>query len=244
MIRQLEQDVTAFWDYCEQASKEIEARLPEPYRATPEFVAAKLVGRWKDGSSLIRNPYYSATDAEEMRRAKQAQQAAEKLGSKEPPPVKVEGDNDFLYGIEDPGGSRCPFGAHIRRANPRESFDAGSAEQLAISNRHRILRVGRLFKPEKGRNPGILFMCLNGDIERQFEFVQQTWLISPSFHGLSDEQDPLPTSGAVTSQRYLMPPTEGPVRLKPFPHFVKPIGGAYLFLPSRSLLAFLGAPSE
>jgi deferrochelatase/peroxidase EfeB len=234
VIRQLEQDVAAFWDYCAEASKEIEARLPEPYRATPDFVAAKLVGRWKDGSSLLRNPYYSATEAAESRRSRQGQ----------PAPAKVEGDNDFLYGIEDPSGSRCPFGAHIRRANPRDSFDAGSAEQIAISNRHRILRVGRLFAPPEGRKPGILFMCLNGDIERQFEFVQQTWLVSPSFHGLSQEQDPLTTSGDYNSKGFLVPTPEGPVRLKPFPHFVKPIGGAYLFLPSRSLLAFLGTPAE
>jgi len=33
-----------------------------------------------------------------------------------------EPDNDFLFGTEDPQGLRCPLGAHIRRANPRESF--------------------------------------------------------------------------------------------------------------------------
>ena len=32
-------------------------------------------------------------------------------------------------------------------------------------------------------------MCLNGDIERQFEFVQQTWVGGSSFHGLSNERE-------------------------------------------------------
>jgi hypothetical protein len=34
-------------------------------------------------------------------------------------------------------------------------------------------------------------MCLNADIERQFEFIQQTWLRAPSFHGLRSEVDPV-----------------------------------------------------
>ena len=67
----------------------------------------------------------------------------------------------------------------------------GSNEQIAITNRHRIMRVGRVYQEKAGEKPGLLFMCLNGDIERQFEFVQQTWLMSPSFHGLSCEKDPV-----------------------------------------------------
>jgi hypothetical protein len=105
-------------------------------------------------------------------------------GSREP-------DNDFLFGTEDPQGLRCPLGAHIRRANPRESFHPGSDEQIEITNRHRIIRVGRFYQPEGGQRRGLFFMCLNGDIERQFEFVQQTWVDGSSFHGLSGERDPL-----------------------------------------------------
>ena len=38
---------------------------------------------------------------------------------------------------------------------------------------------------------GLLFMCLNTDIDRQFEFVQQTWLLNSSFATLFQEVDPL-----------------------------------------------------
>ena len=38
---------------------------------------------------------------------------------------------------------------------------------------------------------GLLFMCVNANIERQFEFVQQTWVNNPSFNGLYNERDPI-----------------------------------------------------
>ena len=37
----------------------------------------------------------------------------------------------------------------------------------------------------------MLFLCLNTDIARQFEFVQQTWMLNPNFATLFDETDPL-----------------------------------------------------
>ena len=55
-------------------------------------------------------------------------------------------------------------------------------------------------------------MCLNGDIERQFEFVQQTWLANPGFQGLDGQQDPL-ISTARGSAGYLVPSNDGPARL-------------------------------
>ena len=157
-------------------------------------------------------------------------------------------DNDFLYGQEDPSGLACPFGAHIRRANPRDTRFPGSSEEIASVNRHRLLRVGRiygsLFDPAaaEGKLPadghGLLFMCLNSDIERQFEFVQKTWLLNPSIHGLENEVDPFIGRG---SQRFTIPTTTGPICLPPSPGFVTVKGGGYFFLPSRTTLRFLSA---
>jgi deferrochelatase/peroxidase EfeB len=153
--------------------------------------------------------------------------------------VAIVPDNDFLFGAEDPQGLRCPFGAHIRRANPRDSFDAGSEEQLAITNRHRILRLGRRYREQVGRNPGLFFMCLNADLERQFEFVQQTWLQAPSFHGLTDERDPVLGSRHPNADGFSLPTRESPVQLTGMPDFVRTLGGGYFFLPGRSLLRYL-----
>jgi len=44
---------------------------------------------------------------------------------------------------------------------------------------------------DDGADRGLHFICLNSDIERQFEFVQQTWINNPVFAGLDGEVDPL-----------------------------------------------------
>ena len=173
-----------------------------------------MVGRWQNGQSLVRHPH----------------------GPREGSEV----DNDFLYGVEDPAGLRCPLGAHIRRANPRESFDPGSQAQLSITNRHRIVRVGRSYDRQEGRsdNPGLLFMALNADIERQFEFVQQTWILAPSFHGLQNEVDPMIGRRSV-SRHMTIPTPSGPLCLKGLQDFVAVRGSGYFFLPGRAAMRFL-----
>ncbi len=283
-IRQLEQNVEAFWAYCEAEGKRLKPHFPPGVRAQPnEFIAAKIVGRWRDGSPLVRYPRYPATEAPveahplsrtgtaqaqaaaqipaapapALRVLKQARAAAEtalkielaeraperrhdQRASGEKPGPAFEPDNDFLFGVEDPQGLRCPFGAHIRRANPRESFDPGSHEQLDITNRHRIIRIGRLYEPQPGRMSGLLFMCLNGDLERQFEFVQQTWAQGSSFHGLSHERDPL-IGERRGEDGYTMPTRDGPMRLMNLPSFVRTLGGGYFFLPGRRTLEYLAS---
>jgi Dyp-type peroxidase family len=274
VIRQLEQDVDRFQEYCANEAARLTNRLGAPFVMTADFICAKMVGRWADGSSLVRFPYESETTIKARKPPALQQKPTSRptsvpqvgtpiqpgtapqsaAGEAEPtaPPacsfvvpghehaVRSSEDNDFLFGTEDPEGLRCPFGAHIRRANPRDSLEPGSAEQVDITNRHRILRVGRSYPPQgKDGRPGLLFMCLNGDIERQFEFVQQTWLGSPAFHGLSNEVDPLMGDGSVPCNGFTMPTRDGPVRFTPMQRFVTTRGGGYFFLPGKRLLEYL-----
>jgi Dyp-type peroxidase family len=257
-IRELEQNVDEFQDYCRKQGERL--KLPDGVRApAEEFIAAKIVGRWRDGSPLVRYPRYPANHAPVpahplARTGPAAGTLAARLtvqipvspgrpgaatGSANAHP-KFEPDNDFLFGTEDPQGLRCPLGAHIRRANPRESFNPGSQEQIAITNRHRIIRVGRRYEPEPGQRRGLFFMCLNGDIERQFEFVQQTWVSGSSFHGLSDERDPL-VGGQSEAKVYTIPKSDGPMQLKNLPSFVSTRGGGYFFLPGRRTMEYLAS---
>ncbi len=291
VIRELEQDDVGFSAYCEREAEALGNRLPSPYKVDAEFIAAKLVGRWKDGSSLVRNPYESRTSFVEhvarrndrLEKAEAARKSAagkealttseagpmvisaasadlrpksapgggvqsidaasakheDKRGADAGRPVPNYGDNTFLFGAEDPEAIRCPFGAHIRRANPRDSQDPGSADQIAISNRHRTIRIGRQYQPAEGEKPGLLFMCLNGNIERQFEFLQQTWLMSPSFHGLSCEKDPVLGDAEQGNCGFTIPSRYGPIHLNPLPRFVTVRGGGYFFLPGKRLLTYL-----
>jgi deferrochelatase/peroxidase EfeB len=246
VIRQLEQDVDAFANYCEEEAARLNAsaRLAPPYVVDADFIGAKLVGRWFDGSSLVRYPYERKSldlRTHETRRTESRPDAVQASPVEKAPsaPPSGSGDNDFLFGAEDPEALRCPFGAHIRRANPRDSLMPGSAEEVDISNRHRIMRVGRFYAPKKGERPGLLFMCLNGDLERQFEFIQQTWLRNPAFHGLTCEMDPILGDGSEGTCSFTVPTRDGPVRLSSLSSFVRTLGGGYFFLPGKRLVDYL-----
>jgi deferrochelatase/peroxidase EfeB len=281
VIRELEQDVDGFNAYCKAEAERLKQRLSAPYDIKAEYIGAKLVGRWQDGSSLVRHPYESGSAHKKKLHERAAHQArvSDKMGkslvvesadetllsrtSSDPSQgaqiaaaprshraptgsgVKASGkvqfvpDNDFLFGEEDPQALRCPFGAHIRRANPRDSLDPGNADQVAISNRHRIIRVGRHYQPSHGQKAGLLFMALCADIERQFEFLQQTWLKSASFHGLMHEKDPLLGDAQEDNCGFTVPTPDGPIGLRRVPQFVTTKGGGYFFLPGRRLVDYL-----
>jgi len=148
-------------------------------------------------------------------------------------------DNEFLFGDTDPQGRKCPFGAHIRRANPRDSLNPVSDSELDVSNRHRLLRRGRAYWNGDGENDkaqGLLFVALNSDIERQFEFVQSTWLNSTSFHGLEGESDPLLQSGGA---KFSLPTDKGTRQFDGLSQFTKLQGGGYFFLPGRQALYYI-----
>lgn len=193
-----------------------------------EVVFAKMLGRWQDGASLVRHD--------------KSPRAAHGTQPRQP-------DNDFMMGAEDPAGSACPFGSHVRRANPRDTRFPGSQAEIDSVNRHRMLRVGRVFgkldphnftQVDPKKRLGLFFMCLNGDIERQFEFVQKTWLLDPSVHGLQNEVDPFVGHGGNRS--FTLPTPDGPVRLPDLPDLTTLIGGGYFFIPGRAFLDFLVSP--
>ncbi|HEY3594920.1 MAG TPA: Dyp-type peroxidase [Polyangiaceae bacterium] len=219
VVRQLDQHVEAFW----QAMQEYSASSGVPNRDDAIRLAAKCVGRWPSGAPLVLSP-----DRDERSKAK---------------------SNDFKYHDADPHGLSCPIGSHIRRTNPRDSLEPGPDESLQVVNRHRILRRGRSYGPMLepfAHEPtpverGLFFICVNANIRRQFEFIQQTWSNNPKFDGLYEDKDPLigdqPDQGGV----FTIP--EKPVRrrLRELERFVQVRGGEYFFLPGIRTLRFLAA---
>ncbi len=234
VFRKLEQDVPAFWDYCRAQA----AGLPTGDGAaapTPEFVGAKMVGRWRSGAPLTVCPF--ADDPEMARK-----------------PDKV---NNFVYAAGDPEGHGCPFGAHIRRANPRDMLSTLSPkDSQAVVNHHRILRRGRPYGPrlddpttarDDGHKRGLLFFCVNASISRLFEFVQQTWLNDPKFARRWNEPDPVTGSqdnidAAARTEagaEFTIPQATTRLRLQNVPQFVTVRAGVYLFLPGLTALRAL-----
>ncbi|GGR47335.1 Dyp-type peroxidase [Streptomyces netropsis] len=215
VFRQLRQDVEAFWGYLDEATRRPDGSGDPDAR---DALAARMVGRWPGGAPLVHAPL------------------------RDDPALAT--DNDFGYFATDRDGLRCPLGAHVRRANPRDSLDPrpGSAESVAIGRRHRLLRRGRAYAdggPGGGTERGLHFLCLNANISRQFEFIQHTWLNNPNFNGLYDSPDPL--VAPRRNHRSTFTEQAEPLRTRrlDLPQFVSVRGGAYFFLPGLRALRFL-----
>lgn len=154
--------------------------------------------------------------------------------------------NDFTYDA-DPKGALCPFHAHIRRTNPRDT-----GEDMAFARRRmpRLLRRGMSYGPPPNRQQpvddadrGLVFMAYNAHLAEQFEVVQRWVAGGNASGGYSGQSDPL--LGVVDG---------GGPRLYPFEHnkrayevdlgpqpFVTLQWGAYFFVPSiRALKALPG----
>jgi Dyp-type peroxidase family len=190
-------------------------------------LASSMVGRWPSGAPLVRYPDHDPGPGAE----------------KEP----------FAFDAEDPEGMKCPLGAHIRRANPRDMLPPNAEESRRAVGRHRLLRRGRPYGPaakgtpaqrarSDGAERGLVFIALNASFRRQFEFVQQTWLNNPKFAGLYDERDPV-TSSVVDErgQHYSIPDDPARRRLAGLPRFVTVRGGAYFFVPGLRALEWLAS---
>ncbi len=225
VFRQLAQDVPAFRRFVASAS---EASAARGTPLSPEHVGAKMVGRWASGASIVAFP-----DAD---------------------PGKVS-INDFGYHDDDQRGlACCPMGAHVRRANPRDSGEDPDKALMSTLN-HRVLRRGRPYglqiidgSTEAGHQPdaerGLLFICLNSDFERQFEFVQHTWLNNATFAGLYDEVDPVTGPQPESGGRFTVPDQPVRRRFAGVPGLVTTRGGAYFFLPGIKAVRYLAATSQ
>jgi Dyp-type peroxidase family len=216
VIRKLEQDVAGFRAYVAEQARRLDR--------DPEWIAAKIVGRWPNGSSLAKYPERPGPAAAESR----------------------DTTNRFRYG-SDPDGAGCPLGAHVRRANPRDAL----GWQGRLTQRHRLLRRGISYGPPQlagntepdGHERGLMFVCFQASLERQFEFIQRQWLGDGNVFGLGGDRDPIAAgdieSGDRLHTREMMIQGSPPLILASLPRFVTMRGGDYFLLPGRSGLEAL-----
>jgi deferrochelatase/peroxidase EfeB len=218
VVRELRQDVAAFWKSLDKGAAAIRAHDAGATHVTSDWLAERIVGRNIAGHLLCPSGLLAEKDGQP--------------------------DNDFGFIKTDPHGHGCPLGSHVRRANPRDGLaeDEASAQTLLdAANNHRILRRGRKYGPTikdprqaDGEDRGLLFVCLNTDLVRQFEFVQQTWILNRNFATLFDETDPLVGPKGPFTIR------EQPLRrIVEVDTFVRFAGGEYFFLPSIPALHYL-----
>ena len=216
VFRHLAQNVSKFWNFVDFATH----NSNDPSAA--DRLAAKFVGRWKSGAPLVLSP----------------KDDNDTLAS----------ENNFAYLDKDPHGFKCPIGSHIRQSNPRDALGPDAPTALASANRHRILRRGRSYgdrakdpRVNDGQDRGLIFICLNSDIERQFEFVQQTWINNPVFGGLDGEVDPLVGNIPKGDSIFTVQGEPLRTRVHGLSRFVTVKGGAYFFLPSMRALKYLAS---
>ncbi len=186
-----------------------------------QLLRAKLVGRWEDGTPLVVAPSYRDWQAFRAEFQRLLAAAERDEGARQELIRFKRRFRDFTFEAADRNGSRCPFTAHVRRSNPRDSgdprLDEGADEATrrqagsVLVNRRRILRRGMSYgEPwvpaadrsgadggggDDGRERGTLFMALCAGIFRQFEFMQQQWLNYGADFGAGN--DVCPISGVL-----------------------------------------------
>ncbi len=211
-FRKLHQRVAAFRQYLKENSSNSDEE---------EWIAAKMMGRWRSGAPLALCPFHDDDDDESD------------LGA------DPRRNNDFLY-QQDTTGYQTPLGSHIRRANPRDSSVAG------VVRLHRMIRRGTAYGPplpegtleDDGADRGLMFAFVGAHLGRQFEFVQSEWVNSGEFLGLGDVKDPV--AGAQEREgTFSIPSRPIPKRLRGLSRFVITRGGDYCFMPGLHALRWL-----
>lgn len=232
VFRKLKQLVPEFDSTVEAAAKHL--------NSDAALLGARMVGRWKSGAPVELSPLQdnSAQGGDEML------------------------NNDFDFGADAAPPRRCPFAAHIRKAYPRDEITPAASGASDFEKResseadtqtHRIMRRGIPFgeelsnaEQEQGKtlqDRGLMFVCYQTSIERQFEFIIQNWVNNPGFPQAGTGQDPILGQHAGTNRARSFVGASvnypggavGPATVLPA-DFIVPTAGGYFFVPSIEAL--------
>lgn len=246
VIRQLHQDVPAFWQFIDQAvGSDPEKR---------EHLAASMVGRKRDGMPLAPLDARDIPGIERDDADNHFTYELDPRGFRCPLGAHIRRANprtgDFPPGVT---------GFVTRLLKILGFGQTRSDEDLIASTRfHRLLRRGRsygpLLSPEDAVKPdapaaerGLQFITLVANISRQFEFVQSAWSMSSTFGGVQQERDPLigtrePLGNGEEADHFHRANPKGPMeKTGGLPQFVTVRGGGYFFLPGLRALQYLAA---
>ena len=243
VIRRLAQDVPGWWAQVGdqlQVLKQTKGTVPE--HATVEWLAARLVGRWRSGAPVHKCPSHDPINDR-----------------------AATSDNDISYS-DDPDGLKTPLFSHLRQCAPRDGLVDGELVPEKFMDARRIIRrgapYGQPFDPARGTAGGpdaargLVFVSYQADLVEQFEFIQKSWVNTGDFPP-GRAQPPGPDamiSGKLPAQaqggpvlndgliRYESARPDGtgrqstPLALR---RFVRTEGAVYAFAPSISTLKAL-----
>ena len=221
-VRVIAQDVAAFEAFLDAVEPQF-AAASDDRALRRELAAAKLMGRWRDGTPLARHPQAPGGAAAE-------------------PDIDAF---DYAGGsgeYDDRDGRRCPFGAHVRRTRPRGGMVLGVPWGRRVVRRG--LPYGPLWDPLRPADPaaerGLFGLFLCADLEAQFEFIQKVWVNGDlSAPGLRGTHDPF-ASGRAEATPFRLRPHENAAELTvTVPPLVRTRGSVYLFYPGLNALRWL-----
>ena len=210
VFRKLEQNVAGFHEKVAALAQMLDSANPDVARA-----GASVMGRFQDGRPLL----------------------VEAKG------VAAPMSNNFTY-ANDKDGAHCPMHAHTRKLNPRDGSGFGKNNNAACRIVRRGIPYGRPTAAVDSRwtNPvlpsggvGLLFMCFQSDIGKQFEVMQRAMANNQQPTG----RDPLVGQGVPAEQ--LWPASGGEKVRFDFGEHVRMCGGEYFFAPSLSFFEKLSA---
>ena len=250
VMRQLEQDVPGFWQFLDQAAAGDATRR--------EQLASAIVGRQRDGTPLIEHSRQAASaGAPDPGAQNEFNFDADPEGQRCPVGAHIRRANPRT-GDFPPAAD----GLLTRLLRTLGFCRRHHREDLISSTRfHRILRRGRAYgsviepadaasaDAEQGRR-GLHFVCLGANIMRQFEFVQNAWLMNSHFGGLDGETDPLlgnrePLADGGATDAFTQPQANAPTqRHAALPQFVTVRGGGYFFMPGIKALRFIATHAD
>ncbi len=215
-FRLLHQDVGAFEEFIAQPGQD------------PEFLAAKMAGRWRDGTPLEVSP--DAPNPSIQGNARRNFDYLSKTANQENP----------LPEPFDANGGRCPYASHARRTHPRDDGDV--AGNNLNQNQHRVMRRAFAYGPPYSEAPaadrGLVGLFMGAVLKDQFEFIQNSWMFGNNFRNPDGSRnkggvDPLfgPPAGMDTNFEY--PDASGNyVTVPGLKRFIRTDGSLYVFLPS------------
>jgi Dyp-type peroxidase family len=245
VFRRLRQDVAGFRAFLAQSADAL-LRQPGFEWVTPEWVGARVVGRWPSGAPISRLPF-----------ADNSVLGADRLANNDFEFAADAAKDPLMAGLAagqwpgakaDPVGLTCPMAAHIRKVNARDTANDLGGRRASFSRRilRRSLPFGPALAEPSGRDPvngnrGLLFGCYQASIEDQFEFLCNGWMgsskrpRSPGGFDMLIGQNGMPGDRRERSCT-VFGPGAVPATLVTMHDFVVPTGGGYFFSPSVSAL--------